>query len=121
MTKSFRLAIFAGPSGGHLFPALTFAESFRERFPESHLELITGKRGKVFSKIIEAGPFDRVNYFEDFPFLSGISLRSFVFLLKLLQAFFHAFFYLREMKPDLCVGFGSYISCKRNNRFRVGC
>ncbi len=105
-----RVAVFAGPSGGHLFPALAFAEVFREKHPESLLWLVTGERARKFSGEMENGVFNFVIYLPDFPFPSGISLRTLRFLLQFARAFILSFRYLSTMKPDLCVGFGSYVA-----------
>ncbi|HXV27653.1 MAG TPA: UDP-N-acetylglucosamine--N-acetylmuramyl-(pentapeptide) pyrophosphoryl-undecaprenol N-acetylglucosamine transferase, partial [bacterium] len=105
-----RLALFAGPSGGHLFPAVAFAEAFRGKFPESRLWLVTGERARDFSAQLENKFFDSVVFLPDFPFSPGISLRTLRFLLQLAQAFIRSSRCLSEIQPDLCVGFGSYIA-----------
>ncbi len=104
------VAVFAGPSGGHLFPALAFAEAFRQKHPESTLYLVTGERARKFSGEIENGTFNSVIYLPDFPFPAGISLRTLRFLLQFARAFILSFRYLSTMKPDLCAGFGSYVA-----------
>lgn len=108
--RGLRVCIFSGHTGGHLFPAVAFAESFKERFPQSHLSLITSPKAR---KILEAGEvsaFDQTVYLNDFPFFSGISLRSLIFLLEFTRGFFLSFRLLKKLKPSLCVGFGSYVS-----------
>ncbi len=104
------MVVFAGPSGGHLFPALAFAEAFLEKYPESHLWLVTGEKGRKFSSPLEAGIFQTVTYLPDFPFPAGISLRTLHFLLEFAQAFIRSSRYLSKIKPNLCVGFGSYVT-----------
>lgn len=111
MTK---VAIFAGPTGGHFFPALAFAECFKKRNPEARILFVTGLRGRSLAEKagnqIEAS-FD---FLPDFPlprpqgfvFLT----RILPFLLKLTQAFLKAGKILTDFKPDLAVGFGSYIA-----------
>lgn len=110
MNSELRIAVFAGPSGGHLFPALAFAESFRQRYPNSLIELVTGERGRSMAQKFDSRVFNSVVYVPDFPSASGMSLRSLVFLLKLAQSFLVFSRYLAAFKPNLCVGFGSYVA-----------
>lgn len=70
------------------------------------------------------GSFDRVEYLNEFPFpkrrlsgeprgfwnLAGFSLRSLGFLLEFSRAFFISAQFLSKHQPNLCVGFGSYVS-----------
>ena len=113
MPQGVSVCIFAGHTGGHLFPALAFAEQFKEKFPESKVTLITSPKARPILASMEGGaarPFDRVDYMNEFPFSSGISLRTFRFLLEFVRAFFISYSFLSQIKPDLCVGFGSYVS-----------
>jgi len=110
MADPFVLAVFAGPSGGHLFPALAFGEAFRKKYPESKIFLVTGEKAKAFAAQLETGIFNEIKYFSDFPLPSGISLRSLRFLLELGRAFIFSSRFLSNIKPDLCVGFGSYVA-----------
>ncbi len=101
-----RCAVFAGHSGGHLFPAAAFVDSLRERFPQSWTGLVTSRKaGPLISKL-RPGLFDRVDYFPEFPF----SLKSMGSFFRFLRAFVLAFFYLRKNKVQFCAGFGSYVS-----------
>ena len=105
-----KISVFAGHSGGHLFPAVAFSESLRKRFPQSTILLVTSPKGRVLVERLPKGIFDRVCYLPEFPFPSGLSLRMFSFLLKLPQVFILSSQYLSKEKPDICVGFGSYVS-----------
>lgn len=105
-----RIAIFAGPSGGHLFPALAYAEAVKKEHPESELFLVSSRRAEAFAKKFEPGLFKDVLYLREFPFPSGISLRSLKFLLEFPRAFMDSSKLLSSIKPDLCAGFGSFVS-----------
>ncbi len=106
-----RTAVFAGHSGGHLFPAAAFAQNLRERFPESWIGLVTSRKGEPLILKLPAGLFDRVHYFPEFPFSFKLNWRSIGYFLRFLQAFALSFFYFRKNEIGLCAGFGSYISC----------
>lgn len=108
--QGYRLAVFAGPTGGHLFPAQSFAEGFRRLFPGSTIELTTSDRAQDLIAKVPAGVFDRVHYLPDFGLaahLSWAALKPFVLAPYL---FSKSFFYLKKFRPDLCVGFASFVS-----------
>lgn len=109
-SKGFRITVFAGPTGGHLFPAQSFAEGFRKQFLDSRIDLVTSHRAKALMQAWPAGIFKEVHFLPEFGFpnqLSWKALKPF-FLAPFL--FLWAFFYLRKWKPHLCVGFASFVS-----------
>lgn len=105
-----KIAIFAGPSGGHLFPALAYAEALCERFPDSERYLISSRRAEKFASNFEPGLFKDIFYLREFPFPSGLSLKSLRFLVEFPLAFMESSRILNKIKPDLCAGFGSFVS-----------
>lgn len=105
-----KIAIFAGPSGGHLFPALAYAESLREKWPTSERYLISSRRAENFASHFESGLFKDILYLREFPFPSGLSLRSLKFLIEFPRAFMESSQILNKIRPDLCAGFGSFVS-----------
>lgn len=104
------IAIFAGPSGGHLFPAQAYAEALQKRRPKSRRYLISSRRAEAFARNFAPGLFHEVFYLREFPFPSGISLRSARFLLEFPRAFLDSDKIIRKIQPDLCAGFGSFVS-----------
>lgn len=138
-----RVAIFAGPTGGHLFPALAFAEALRKKFPESKVLLVTGERGcpllapviarrhseqgrsnlrDCFVVPLRQEPWrsgtprndEGVEFLPDFPFPRPNGFEFFVrfprFLIKLAGGFRRSRELLERFRPELAVGFGSYLS-----------
>ena len=99
-----RVAVFAGPSGGHLFPAKAFAEELKKKFPESTLHLITSHKATRFTQDFSPTPFEKIEFFPSFPWPSA------KFFFEFPRAFLMAYQYLKKNKPALCVGFGSYVS-----------
>ena len=81
MSRPIRILIFAGPSGGHLFPAYAYAEALRKRYADCHLHLVTGQRAKPLISNWDRGLFNQIHYLHDFPFPRGISLRTLGFLI----------------------------------------
>ncbi len=108
--KGPRIAVFAGPSGGHLFPALAYAEAVKKKWPDSRIFLISSQRAGNFTRHFPPGLFEELIYLREFPFPSGFSLRSLAFLIEFPRAFMDSSKLLSRVKPDLCAGFGSFVS-----------
>ncbi len=108
--KKHRVAVFAGPTGGHLFPAQSFCEGFRKRFPQATIELITSHRAQDLIAKVPAGIFDRVHYLPEFGFAARFSLATLKPFLLAPYLFLKSFFYLTKSRPDICVGFASFAS-----------
>jgi len=107
-----KIAVFAGPTGGHFYPALAFSEAFLRRHPDAEILFVTGERGR---RLAEKAP-GRFNYefIQDFPFPRPRSLeffsRIFPFLIKLVRVFTAMEKRLTAFGPQLSIGFGSYVS-----------
>ena len=100
-----RVVLFAGPTGGHFYPALAFAESLKEKHPESDVLIVTGERGRSLAEKagarLPAGQAGHAvplltnaiqfEYLPDFPFPRPNHLNFFVrlgpFLIRLARAF----------------------------------
>ncbi len=108
--QTLTFAVFAGPSGGHLFPALAFSESLKKRLPSARIFFVTSHKGKPLTERFPSGIFEEIIFIENFPSSPGISLRTLTFLLKLARAFNESFRFLSRMQPDMSIGFGSYVS-----------
>lgn len=109
--KDLRVAVYAGPTGGHLFPAQAFTESFRKVYPQSHVELVTSGRAGKLAGGFPAGLFDKIRYLPDFGLpqkVVSMAMLKPLFLMPYL--FFKSWRHLSKLKPALCVGFGSFVS-----------
>ncbi|MBU9889895.1 MAG: UDP-N-acetylglucosamine--N-acetylmuramyl-(pentapeptide) pyrophosphoryl-undecaprenol N-acetylglucosamine transferase [Candidatus Omnitrophica bacterium] len=108
--RTYRLSVFAGPTGGHLFPAQSFAEGFRRRFSNAVIELVTSRRAEDLVGKVPAGVFERVHFLPDFGFADRFSWKTFKPFLWAPYLFMRSLFYLLKFRPDLCVGFASFAS-----------
>lgn len=108
--QGMRLVVYAGPTGGHVFPAQSFSEGFRKSFPDSRIDLVTCLRAKPLVDQMPHGIFHSVSYLPEFGFSRGLSWKMLKPFLLFPYLFLQAFFFLQRLRPDLCVGFGSFVS-----------
>ena len=102
---AWRILIAAGASAGHLYPALSFAECIARQYPLCTIAFVSSRRNGIESNI---APYQ----------CYLISIRPFSGpLKKLLQAvygfiksFIESFFIIEKFRPDVVIGFGSYVS-----------
>lgn len=108
------VVIFTGPTGGHFYPALAFAEAFKKKQPEANLLVVTSERGRALSERAGSRTGLSFRFLSDFPF-PGVRKPDFLirlplFLLQLARAFWATGQILKEFEPDLVLGFGSYVA-----------
>lgn len=97
------IVLSTGGSGGHIFPARALAETLTARGYK--LELITDRRGDAYS-----GPLDKISRHSiQAAGISGRGLPAkFGALGRLTVGYFQARVLLRNLNPDVVVGFGGY-------------
>lgn len=105
------IAFVAGRSGGHILPALTLAQQIKAA--DNHAEIIffttshpldyaiIKKQGGIITWHVPL-KLGNVPFFNIFKIL--------VFIINFTRAFFRAFSWLREHKPEKVIGMGGYIS-----------
>lgn len=104
----YRLIISGGGTGGHIFPAIAIANTFRDRYPAAEI-LFVGALGKMeMVRIPEAG-YKIIGLW-----ISGlqrrITLQNLLFPFKLLSSYFKAGKIVNEFDPHVVVGTGGYAS-----------
>ena len=104
----YRIIISGGGTGGHIFPAISIAETFKQRFPDSEI-LFTGADNRMEMERIPAAGFQIIGL----P-VSGFNrknmLRNILTIAKLLKSLRMAKKILLEFKPDAVIGVGGYAS-----------
>ena len=104
------IVITTGMTGGHFFPALSFAEAFHLREPETDIIFLISR---------ENPPFDLAPYRGSFRFhcipirtppTTGFAWRRFSFLVHYLASIVRTFFFMSRVRPKTLVSFGSYSS-----------
>jgi len=103
-----KIIISGGGTGGHIFPAISIANTIKVRHPEAHILFVGAENRMEMSRVPEAGyeiiglpisGFNRKNIFKNFKALY-LLLKSLRLARKILSNF----------KPDAVVGVGGYAS-----------
>lgn len=102
------MIISGGGTGGHIFPALSIANSFRERFPDAEI-LFVGADNRMEMERVPAAGYKIIGL----P-VSGFN-RAHVFknikvVWRLVKSLRKAKKLIREFRPDIVVGVGGYAS-----------
>lgn len=108
MKQNYKIIISGGGTGGHIFPAISIANTIRKRYPDSQI-LFVGAEGRMEMERVPAAGypivglpvsgFDRQNLFNNF---------SVIF--KLLKSIRLAKNTIKEFQPDIVIGVGGYAS-----------
>lgn len=107
-SKSPRLIVSGGGTGGHIFPAIAIADAFKRRHPDAEI-LFVGAKGKMeMERVPKAGyPIEGL-------WISGfkreLSLDNLSFPFKLISSLCKAKKILKKFKPDMVVGVGGFAS-----------
>ena len=106
--QPYRIIISGGGTGGHVFPAIAIANTFKERHPDADI-LFVGATGRMeMTRVPEAG-YKIVGLW-----ISGLhrrlTLLNLAFPFKLISSYFKARSIVRSFKPHAVVGTGGYAS-----------
>ena len=107
-TRSLRVIISGGGSGGHIFPAVSIANALKKN--DQNIEILfIGAKGKMeMEKVPKAG------YTIEGLWISGFHRkkmwRNILFPVKLIASLFKAERLIRKFKPDVVVGVGGFAS-----------
>jgi UDP-N-acetylglucosamine--N-acetylmuramyl-(pentapeptide) pyrophosphoryl-undecaprenol N-acetylglucosamine transferase len=107
-TRPYRLIISGGGTGGHIFPAIAIANSFRERHPDAEI-LFVGALGRMeMTRVPEAG-YKIIGLW-----ISGLQrslkLSNLMFPVKLIVSYFKARSIVSDFAPHAVIGTGGYAS-----------
>ncbi len=106
--KRYRMIISGGGTGGHIFPAISIANTFKKRFPDSEILFVGAEDRMEMEKVPAAGypivglpvsGFDRAHL------LNNVKVMA-----RLMKSLRLARKTIREFKPDIAVGVGGYAS-----------
>ncbi|MEG1544519.1 MAG: undecaprenyldiphospho-muramoylpentapeptide beta-N-acetylglucosaminyltransferase [Tannerellaceae bacterium] len=106
--KQYRIIISGGGTGGHIFPAISIASTFRKRFPNAEILFVGAEDRMEMEKVPAAGyqivglpvsGFDRAHL------MNNVQV-----ICRLFKSLRLAKKTIRDFNPDIAVGVGGYAS-----------
>jgi UDP-N-acetylglucosamine--N-acetylmuramyl-(pentapeptide) pyrophosphoryl-undecaprenol N-acetylglucosamine transferase len=99
-----RVLVVTGSSGGHIFPALSFLDTLKEKQKNSDVLLV------IPSGSIKAGILTdscRIEYISISPIKLSLEFRNLAAIFGFLKGSLESFILLLKFRPEIVVGFGS--------------
>ncbi|MFA5411005.1 MAG: glycosyltransferase [Candidatus Omnitrophota bacterium] len=102
-----RVLAAAGASGGHIFPALSFLDTLKEKRKDAEILLVLPKKNIQIRR-------ENLNYRVKYISISSLKLsldfKNFLSLFNFFKGALESVFILVSFKPDIVIGFGSLAS-----------
>ncbi len=108
MKQSINIIISGGGTGGHIYPAIAIANEIKLRFPQAKFLFVGAKDKMEMEKVPEAGYDIKGLWISGFQ--RKLTVRNFLFPLKLLSSLAVASAIIRKFKPDIAIGTGGFAS-----------
>lgn len=102
-----KILVVAGPSGGHIFPALSFLDTLKEKYKHIEALLILPRKIMIDKACILE---NKVKYISSSSITLSINFRNLLSILKFFKGSLESIFILLEFKPDIVMGFGGLVS-----------
>lgn len=106
--KKLKVIISGGGTGGHIFPAISIANTIKNRFPESEI-LFVGAKGRMEMEKVPAAGYKIVGLD-----VAGLSrknpFKNFSTIWKFWKCLNGAGKVIKNFKPDIVIGVGGYAS-----------
>jgi len=102
-----KVLVVSGSSGGHIFPALGFIDTLKDREEDLDALLVLPKKSVINHSQI---PTCQINYISISPIKLSLDLRNFVAIFNFFKGSLESLLIILKFKPDLVVGFGSIVS-----------
>ncbi len=103
-----RVIISGGGTGGHIFPAISIANSVKAMEPGAEI-LFVGALGKMEMEKVPAAGYEIIGL-PVAGFHRKLTLRNLSFPFKLIKSLLRARKVIKQFKPDVAVGVGGYAS-----------
>lgn len=108
MSKTLKVIVSGGGTGGHIFPAVAIANAIQDKYPQAQI-LFVGAKGKMeMEKVPKAGyPIKGL-------WISGLqrslSLNNLLFPFKVIHSLYKSIQIIKEFKPHIAIGVGGFAS-----------
>ncbi|MDR1880246.1 MAG: undecaprenyldiphospho-muramoylpentapeptide beta-N-acetylglucosaminyltransferase [Tannerellaceae bacterium] len=106
--KPYRIIISGGGTGGHIFPAISIANTFKARYPDAEI-LFVGAEGRMEMERVPAAGY-RIAGLPVSGFNRTQPLKNIAVAGRLIKSLRLAKKITREFKPDIAVGVGGFAS-----------
>lgn len=106
--RNYRIIISGGGTGGHIFPAISIANAFKTRYPNTEF-LFVGAEDRMEMERVPAAGYKIVGLpvsgFDRSKLLNNVKV-----LARLVKSLLLAKKTIKEFKPDIAIGVGGYAS-----------
>ncbi len=103
-----RIVLAGGGTGGHIYPAIAIAKALHR--VDTHIDIVfIGGENRIEASVVPQQGFRFLPIsVEGFP--RRLTLKWFPVIFKVFQGLLKSFKYLRELKPNVVIGTGGYVS-----------
>ena len=106
--KKYKFIISGGGTGGHIYPALSIADSLKNKFINSEL-LFVGSKNRMEMKIIPNRGY-KIRGLNISGFNRKVSISNLLLPFKLIISLFQSLIILIKFRPNLVIGTGGFAS-----------
>lgn len=106
--ESYSILLAAGGTGGHVFPAISIADAFKEIVPKAVISFVGTREKMEWLSVPKAGY--RINSIWISGFHRQLTLRNLLFPIKLIVSLWQSRAILKKEKPDIVVSCGGFAS-----------
>ena len=107
-SKTYKIILSGGGTGGHIYPAIAIANELKCRFPDAEFLFVGAKDRMEMEKVPQAG-YDIKGLW-----ISGIqrqlTIKNLTFPLKLISSLWNARKIIKSFKPHVAIGTGGFAS-----------
>ncbi len=107
-SKTYKIILSGGGTGGHIYPAIAIANELKARFPNAEFLFVGAKDRMEMEKVPQAG-YKIIGLW-----ISGIqrklTLKNLMFPFKLISSLWNSRKIIKEFQPDVAIGTGGFAS-----------
>ena len=107
-SKTYKIILSGGGTGGHIYPAIAIANELKSRHPKAEL-LFVGAKDRMEMEMVPKAGYKIIGLW-----ISGIqrklTIKNMMFPFKLISSLWKAKKIIRNFKPDVSIGTGGFAS-----------